>query len=332
MIAIGTNTRAFPELSYANEQQHPVARWVIHAIEGFSGRDRLADAYDYWRSHVVPTGERVFGSILDLIGLRVDVSGHWPPSLPQGPVLIVANHPFGIGDGVSVLSLAEQLGRPFRVLVAADLLKVPEMQAYALPVDFSETREAIERNISMRHEAVRLLKDGAVIVVFPAGGVATAPKGFGKAQDLPWKIFPARLIQDAKATVIPMYVPGQNGRWFHLVSRAMHLAERKNRLTRLIGKASLTLRLSILVREFIKLAGKSMAIRVGAAIPWTDMQDIRGRRELLGFVERRVMGLADESPTGSALRNQLFAKYLPIRLPALRKRIGSIGSPSRRTS
>jgi putative hemolysin len=30
------------------------------------------------------------------------------------------------------------------------------------------------------------------IIIFPAGGVATAPKGFGKAQDLPWKMFPAK--------------------------------------------------------------------------------------------------------------------------------------------
>lgn len=286
--------RQFPELSYANDQQHPLARWVIRSIEDRSGRSRLVSAYEHWRQHIVPGGERVFGAILDLIGLRVDVTGHWPPAdLPQGSLVIIANHPFGIGDGVSVLSLAEQLGRPFRVLVAADLLKVPEMAAYALPVDFSETKEAVQRNIAMRHEAVRLLKDGVTIVVFPAGGVATAPKGFGKAIDLPWKVFPSRLIQEARATVIPMYVPGQNGRLFHLVSRAMHLAESKRRVARLVGKASLTLRLSILVREFVRLAGQSMAIRVGAPITWSEIEDIRDRKELLRFMERRVLALAD---------------------------------------
>lgn len=301
MIAIGSRARAFPELSYANEQQHPLIRWVIRSVEGMSGRDRLVDAYVHWRSQVVPTGERVFGAILDLIGLKVEVTGHWPPAdLPAGPLVIIANHPFGIGDGVSVLSLAEQLGRPFRVLVAADLLKVPEMQAYALPVDFSETKAAVQRNIAMRHEAVRLLKEGTTIVVFPAGGVATAPKGFGKAEDLPWKIFPARLIQDAQAAVLPMYVPGQNGRLFHLVSRAMHLTESKRRVARLVGKASLTLRLSILVREFVRLAGRSMAIRVGRPILWQEIESVRDRKQLLGMIESRVMSLADEPVTGES--------------------------------
>ena len=87
--------------------------------------------------------------------------------------------------------LAERLGRPFRVMIHKDLLKVREMEPYSLPIDFSETREALKNNLATRHEALRLLKAGTVIVVFPAGGVATAPKGFGKALDLPWKMFPA---------------------------------------------------------------------------------------------------------------------------------------------
>lgn len=296
MIAIVSRARSFPELSYANEQQHPLTRWVIRTIEDRSGRDRLVSAYEYWRKNIVPQGERVFGAILDLMGLKVEVSGHWPPAnLPSGPLVVIANHPFGIGDGVSVLSLAEQLGRPFRVLVAADLLKVPEMAAYALPVDFSETKEAVQKNIAMRHEAVRLLKSGVTIVVFPAGGVATARKGFGKAEDLPWKMFPSRLIQEARANVIPMYVPGQNGRLFHVVSRAMHLADSKQRMARLVGQASLTLRLSILVREFVRLAGRSMAIRVGVPIVWSEMESIRDRKELLRMIERRVFALANNA-------------------------------------
>ncbi len=106
----------------------------------------------------------------------------WPPqNLPDGPLVIVANHPFGIGDGIAVLSLAEQLGRPFRVMIHRDLLKIREMEPYSLPVDFEETKEALKNNLAVRHEAVRLLKEGVTIVIFPAGGVATAPKGFGKA-------------------------------------------------------------------------------------------------------------------------------------------------------
>jgi putative hemolysin len=227
----------FHEFSYANPQQPRFKRWVIRSIEGFSGRDRFFRLYDIWRRDIVPSGDRVFGKMLNLVDIRLKVTEIWPPdNLPSGPLVIIANHPFGIGDGVAILSLAERIGRPFKVLINNDLLKISEMQPYALPISFDETKEALALNLKTRQEAVNLLKQGYVVVIFPAGGVATATKGYGRATDLPWKMFPARLIQAAQASVIPMHFAGQNGRMFHIAS-----------------KLSLTLRLSLLVREFKRL-------------------------------------------------------------------------------
>ncbi len=233
----------FKELSYANERDPRLKRWFIRSIEGLSGRDRYARLYDIWRTDIVGKSERVFGKMLDLIDVRMDIRGEWPPGnlSADTPVVIVANHPFGIGDGIAVLALAEQLGRPFKVLIHNELLKVPEMAAYSLPISFDETKEALAINMHTRHEAVRLLKEGTTIIVFPAGGVATAKKGFGKAEDLPWKMFPAKLVQSARASVIPIYFEGQNGRLFHLASRV-----------------SFTLRLSLLIREFRRLSGSTI--------------------------------------------------------------------------
>ncbi|WP_427144747.1 1-acyl-sn-glycerol-3-phosphate acyltransferase, partial [Rhizobium pisi] len=207
----------FKELSYANDGDPRLKRWLIRSIERLSGRDRFVRLYDLWRSDIIGKSNRVFGKLLDLINIELDVDGNWPlESIPIEPIVIVANHPFGIGDGIAVLALAEQLGRPFRVLIHNDLLKVPEMAPYSLPISFEESREALAMNIRSRHEAVRLLKGGTTIIVFPAGGVATARIGFGPAEDLPWKMFPAKLIQAAGASVLPVYFEGQNGPLFHL--------------------------------------------------------------------------------------------------------------------
>src|SRR3954470_14093217 len=175
MLKLKIRERPFPELSYANASQPVLTRWFIHSIEGLSGRDRFAALYDFWRRQVAPTGERVFSRMLELIDVKVRSTDQWPPAkLPDTPLVIVANHPFGIGDGIAVLALAEQLGRPFRVLINDELLKIPEMNDYSLPISFEETREALALNMQTRHEAVRLLKEGVTIIVFPAGGVATA--------------------------------------------------------------------------------------------------------------------------------------------------------------
>ncbi len=145
----------FKELSYANERDPRLKRWFIRSIEGLSGRDRYTRLYDIWRHDIVGKTDRVFGKMLDLIDVEMKVQGEWPPaSIPDGPIVIVANHPFGIGDGIAVLALAEQLGRPFRVLINNELLKVPELAPYSLPVSFEETKEALAINMQTRHEAV----------------------------------------------------------------------------------------------------------------------------------------------------------------------------------
>ncbi|MER8473277.1 GNAT family N-acetyltransferase [Mesorhizobium sp. M1328] len=299
MLKLKMRERPFPELSYASPHQPALTRWFIQSVEGLSGRDRFAALYDFWRRHVVPSGERVFSRMLELIDVRVRTAGQWPPAnLPDTPLVIVANHPFGIGDGIAVLSLAEQLGRPFRVMIHKDLLKIREMEPYSLPIDFSETKDALKNNMAVRHEAVRLLKQGVSIVVFPAGGVATAPKGFGWARDLPWKMFPARLVQDAKASVIPMHFSGQNGRLFHLVSGPMNMAERDGRVAKFVGKASLTLRTSLLIREFARLSGKSIDVRVGDALGWDELEPLRDRKALLDRLQRGVFDLAPAEARG----------------------------------
>ncbi|WP_442577401.1 1-acyl-sn-glycerol-3-phosphate acyltransferase [Mesorhizobium sp. ASY16-5R] len=282
----------FPELSYSNEAQPRLKRWIIRAVEGLSGRKRYAALYAIWRTEVQRGSRRCFARLLELIDVEVRHDAVWPPErLPDTPLVMIANHPFGIGDGIAILSLAEKLDRPFRVMIAADLLKIPEMEPYALPVDFSETKEALRNNLAVRHEAVRLLKEGVTVVIFPAGGVATAPKVLGRAQDLPWKIFVARLVQDAKASVIPIHFEGQNGRLFHLVSKYMNLAERDGKIARFVGNLSLTLRLSLLVREFARLCGKSIEARIGAVMPWASLEPLRDRKLLLGRLQEAVRDL-----------------------------------------
>lgn len=283
----------FTELSYASPSDPRLKRWFIRSVEGLSGRDRFAAIYDLWRRNIAPTGERVFGQMLELVGITIRASGEWPPAIePNTPLVIVANHPFGIGDGIAILSLAEQLGKPFRVMIASELLKIKEMEPYSLPVDFSGTQEALKNNLAIRHEAVRLLKSGTTIVIFPAGGVATAPKGFGAAVDLPWKMFPAKLIQDAGASVVPMYFSGQNGRLFHIVSGPMNLMEREGRLAQMVGKVSLTLRLSLLVREFARLSGKTIDVRIGRTLSGEELAPLRDRKVLLDMLKRAVFELA----------------------------------------
>lgn len=268
----------FSELTYASPNDPKLKRWIIHTIEGLSGRRRFLPLYKAWRDFIVPRSSQAFTDMLRLIEVDLKVkSRQWPPALEtKTPLVMIANHPFGIGDGIASLALAEALGRPFKVLINNQLLRIPEIRPYSLPIDFEETREAQMLNLRTRKEALAALAEGTTIVVFPAGGVATAKRPFGKAEDLPWKLFTAKLIQSAKASVLPVYFEGQNGPLFHFVSRF-----------------SLTLRLSLLVSEFRKFAGSTLKVRIGDVVPYTALKSGNDRKAMTEELHALVHGLAD---------------------------------------
>ncbi|MCQ8783431.1 lysophospholipid acyltransferase family protein [Mangrovibrevibacter kandeliae] len=281
----------YAELSYARPNDRLARRLVIRSMEQLSGRRKLAALYAIWKAGVARGDRFVFNAMLTLMRIRLDITGRWPltDDTPDRLVM-VANHPFGIGDGVAVLALAERLGRPFRILIANDLMKIPEMQAYGLPVSFEETKDALAMNMETRREAIRLLAEGTTIIVFPAGGVATAARVFEKADDLPWKQFTARLVQTGRASVLPIHFSGQNGPLFHLVS-----------------KWSQTLRYGLLIGAFRRLYGRAIRLTVGSVIPFEELSAIGDRKLLTERLRDAVFALAAVQPRRASTPGLLAA-------------------------
>ena len=278
----------FPELSYANADDPPLKRGLIRFLERLAGRDYFAPLYDQWRSETVSRSQRTIRPMLGLIDVELEiVARQWPPQVqPDRPIVLVANHPFGILDGIAAMTMAEDLGRPFRVLINMELMKVPEMAPYSLPIDFRKSRSAQATNLRTRNEAIRLLGEGTTIIVFPAGGVATAPTPFGRAVELPWKPFTARMVQAARASVLPVYFEGQCSPLFHLASRL-----------------SMTLRLSMFIREFRRSVGRPLVARVGDVVPFEALQHGRDRQALMVELHALVHALAVPREAPSALKS-----------------------------
>jgi putative hemolysin len=266
------------ELSYAAYFDDPLKRRLVRAVERFSGQPKINQLYEHYRDHLahdVP----FFEAAIRLLDLDVQFSASRHAAIPRdGPLVVVANHPFGVLDGL-VISWLISLRRPdFKVLTNSVLDGVPEARPYLLPVDFGGTREAVEANVSMRKAALAHVKGGGCIVVFPSGGVATTPRPFDPlAVDDEWKPFTAKLITQSGAHVTPIFFDGQNSRLFQIAS---HL--------------SLELRLALVFREVRRRMGKTLRVEIGETLTPDTLEAAGKRRGLMEFLREKTYALAPD--------------------------------------
>ena len=280
---MGTLANTVSPLTYADPVAPVLERAFINMIELLGGRATLVRLYEQWRAQWPLSGMSFWSSALYWLGVSLEMNGEpWPPPMPSHERLVViANHPYGLLDGIAICALAESLGRPFRILAHSQLMRVPEAIPYFLPIDFNENKEAVRNNIDARRRALDALQSGETIVIFPAGGVSTAPlrlplHRFARADDLPWKNFAYRLIRSAEATVLPLYFAGQNGPMFHAASRI-----------------SMAWRIALLVGELNKRRGKPLEVKVGRPVRWTELAAFPSAALAMRELRRRVYALGN---------------------------------------
>jgi putative hemolysin len=265
--------------SYATEDDPRLKRLLIRAVERMSGQPYLKSLYDEHRTNPNP-GENFWAAAIRNLELKIHCNEDALQSLPKaGSLVIVANHPFGVLDGLIISYLVAKVREDFLVLTNSVLYQADEIRAHLLPIDFAETKEALSTNLKSRAVAKAHLIKGGCLVVFPAGGASTAPKPWSKrAVDAEWKNFTARLIVGAKAPVVPVYFAGQNSRLFQIAS---HI--------------SLTLRLSLFFKEVYDKIGSEIRVRIGEIIPYKDLSSL-DRKDLMEHLRKATYALGAGMP------------------------------------
>ncbi len=263
--------------SYAEPSTPRVKRHVIRLIEKATGQPYLKRLYlEHQRVRLAT--DSFFDNAIRMLNLNVQFEPKSLQNIPSsGAVVIVANHPYGVLDGIVISWLVERVRKDFLVLTNAVLLRAPEIQDHVLAVDFAPTPEAMATNLASRAKARAHLDAGGAIVVFPAGAISTTPDKLGRkpAVDATWGTFTANLIQRCKAPVVPIWFSGQNSRLFQIAS---HL--------------SMSLRLSLVFHEVRSRVGTVLPLVIGAPIPYSEISDIKDRQTLMDSLRARTYGLA----------------------------------------
>lgn len=240
-----------PDLTYSHDGQSAFRRAVIRLIERLGGQPQLRDLYLGWVADPVP-GEDVFQAAIRLLQLDLHLSGqHHLDNLPRdGGLLLVANHPFGIVDGLTLGWLGMQLRGRVQIVTNSLLCRVPALNTHLLPIDFSGTAEARRTSGSSRRRALQALDDGGVVAIFPGGGVATANRPLaGRAVDAGWHPFLGRLATHPGTTVLPVHFSGQNSRLFQIASHLSYPA-----------------RVALIFHETRRRIGRPLQVTLGAPV------------------------------------------------------------------
>lgn len=168
------------DISYSYSAQSRPGNALIRLMENATGRVRLIKRVRGYEGDVA-NGADFWQVMVDRYGLKLDIVGGTLENIPaSGPLVVVANHPYGILDGLILGHLLSVRRGDFRILAHKVFRKASDLDRVILPVNFDETKEAVAENVSVRKEALRYLGQGGAIGIFPGGTVSTSLTPFAR--------------------------------------------------------------------------------------------------------------------------------------------------------
>jgi putative hemolysin len=266
------------KLSYATTFPNPWKAIAIRVMEWLTGKFWLLRLIRKFEQAGVQDGQGFWSQALDLMGVSIRTPKEQIVRIPKtGPVVIVANHPHGLVDGMVMAELIGRVRQDYRILTRSLLTEVDEVRQFMIAVPFPYEEDALAKNLEMRKKAMKHLSDGGVIVLFPSGVVASSDTMFGPAIEREWNPFTAKMVHRSDAVVVPIHFLGQNSRWYQIANQV-----------------SATLRQGLLIHEVVHALNKPQAPVIGHAIGREEIAKWQDNpRGFVGWLRETTLALKD---------------------------------------
>ena len=265
------------KLTYSETFDSSVKRTTIRVIEWMTGKIKVLRRVRVFERAGAPKGPGFWGATMKAMGIDVQTPIEEIENIPAtGPVVLVANHPHGLIDGMVLAYMIGKRRGDYRILTRSLLTGLDESaRHYMISVPFPHQPDAQERMIEMRTQAMEHLADNGLIALFPSGVVAAAETAFGPAVEAEWNVFTAKLIRLSGASVVPVYFSGANSRWYHVAN-----------------KISATFRQGLLIHEIVHAFDKPQRPIIGKPIAPEQLAEWAGNpRGLMQHLRARTLEL-----------------------------------------
>lgn len=263
-------------LSYAGTFSNPFKVLTIRALEWLTAKVKLLSMIRSFEKSGAPVGVAFWSKAVRHMGIRIDTPPEEIARIPAtGAVVVVANHPHGLVDGMIMAELVSRIRPDFRILTRSLLTGIPEIEEFMIPVPFPHEENSRELGLQMRDLTMAHLANQGVVILFPAGRVAASETWFGPAIEQEWNLFTHKMVAKSGATILPIHFTGQN-------SRAYQIA----------NKLAATLRQGLLLYEIRRALFKPQRPHVGHPIQASELDNWKGNpRGFLAWLREHTLGL-----------------------------------------
>ncbi|MCL1856431.1 MAG: lysophospholipid acyltransferase family protein, partial [Kiritimatiellaeota bacterium] len=243
-------------------------------VERFLALDKLEDIYQTAKP---AADERSFSvTLLETMGVTWKVSPETLAAIPKtGPVVVVANHPFGGVEGVVLDAILRTARQDTKILANYILGRIPEMRDHFILVNPFGTSAASQMNIRPLLDCLKwVTQDHGMLGVFPSGEVSSIDLKTGLVRDPAWSVTIGKIVRKSKATVVPVFFGGHNGPFFQLMG-LLHPRFRTMMLPSMLDNKK----------------NRELEVHVGAPIPWADLEKYGDDATLVNYLRLRTYAL-----------------------------------------
>lgn len=246
------------------------------------------------------TPESFLPSFLEAMDVAPVISDADLARIPrEGPLVVVANHPFGLLEGLLLARLLDKVRPDVRILANSVLGFVPEMNHRLILVDPFGSEASVYANGKGVRQVLSWLGQGGALLAFPAGEVSHFDFRTRAITDPRWNDKIVRFIRHTKSTVLPMFISGANSLAFQLM-----------------GMVNARLRTARLLHELANKDHQRVEIHVGAPVTWSNLQTLGSDAETIRYLRYRTYLLAHRAPAAPAqVRDEpAIAPAVPVQL------------------